>query len=58
MIIQACAIPAILLLLGITNVTAGTWGRITIDVIAWATVLVTVISGIPYVTRGMKLLST
>jgi CDP-diacylglycerol---glycerol-3-phosphate 3-phosphatidyltransferase len=58
MIVQACAIPAILLLLGITNVTAGTWGRITIDVIAWATVVVTVISGIPYVTRGMKLLST
>ncbi len=57
MIVQACAIPAILLLLGITNVTPGTWGRITIDVIAWITVVITVISGIPYVTRGMKLLS-
>jgi CDP-diacylglycerol---glycerol-3-phosphate 3-phosphatidyltransferase len=56
MIVQACAIPAILILLGITNVQHGTWGRITIDSIAWLTVIVTVISGIPYVTRGMKML--
>lgn len=57
MIVQACAIPAILVLLGITEVHQGTWGRITIDVIAWGTVIVTVVSGIPYLTRGMKLLS-
>jgi hypothetical protein len=56
MIVQACAIPAILILLGITDVVAGTWGRVAIDVIAWATVFVTVISGVPYVTRGMKML--
>jgi CDP-diacylglycerol---glycerol-3-phosphate 3-phosphatidyltransferase len=56
MIVQACAIPAILLLLGATSVTPGTFGRITIDIIAWLTVVVTVVSGIPYVTRGMRML--
>jgi CDP-diacylglycerol--glycerol-3-phosphate 3-phosphatidyltransferase len=56
MIVQACAIPAILLLLGITNVQHGTWGRGAIDAIAWLTVIVTVISGVPYVTRGMRML--
>ncbi len=57
MIVQACAIPAILLLMGITEVDRGTWGRIAIDVIAWSTVVVTVLSGVPYLTRGMKSLS-
>jgi CDP-diacylglycerol---glycerol-3-phosphate 3-phosphatidyltransferase len=56
MIVQACAIPAILILLGITNVQQGTWGRYTIDGIAWMTVVITVISGVPYVTRGMRIL--
>ncbi len=54
MIVQACAVPAILVLLGIAPVQKGTWGRITIDIIAWSTVIVTVLSGLPYVTRAMR----
>ncbi len=56
MIVQASAIPVILILLGITSVQQGSWGRIAIDVIAWTTVLVTAASGVPYITRGMRML--
>lgn len=52
MILQACVIPAILLILGITEITRGTWGRIAIDIMAWTTVVVTVLSGVPYVVNG------
>jgi CDP-diacylglycerol--glycerol-3-phosphate 3-phosphatidyltransferase len=58
MVVQALAIPAILVLLGITNVGRGSWGRIAIDTIAWTTVIVTLISAIPYVSRGMRMLSS
>jgi CDP-diacylglycerol--glycerol-3-phosphate 3-phosphatidyltransferase len=57
MVVQALAIPAILVLLGITNVGHGSWGRVAIDVIAWTTVLVTIVSAVPYVHRGMRMLS-
>jgi phosphatidylglycerophosphate synthase len=57
MIFQACAVPAILVLLGVTGVQRGTWGRTAIDVIVWTTVIVTVISGVPYLVQGLKLLS-
>jgi CDP-diacylglycerol--glycerol-3-phosphate 3-phosphatidyltransferase len=52
MILQACVIPAILVILGITEITSGTWGRITIDAMAWTTLVVTVLSGVPYVVNG------
>lgn len=54
MIFQACAVPAILVLLGIAPVQKGTWGRYAIDIIAWSTVIVTVISGVPYVMRAIR----
>jgi len=54
MILQACVIPAILVILGITEITKGTWGRIAIDIMAWTTVAVTVLSGVPYVVNGIK----
>ncbi len=54
MIFQACAVPAILVLLGITPVQKGAWGRITIDVIAWSTVVITLISGLPYITKAWR----
>ncbi len=52
MILQACVIPFVLVMLGITEVQHGTWGRRVIDVAVWLTVAVTVISGIPYIFRG------
>lgn len=56
MIMQACVIPFILVMLGITEVASGTWGRRIIDVAVWATVFVTVLSGVPYVIRGARVL--
>ncbi|HYF14733.1 MAG TPA: CDP-alcohol phosphatidyltransferase family protein [Phycisphaerales bacterium] len=54
MIVQALAVPAILVLLGIAPVQHGTWGRATIDAIAWTTVIVTLISGVPYAVRAVR----
>jgi phosphatidylglycerophosphate synthase len=57
MIVQACVIPFILVMLGITEVQRGTWGRAMIDIAVYTTVVVTVISGVPYIFRGFGLLS-
>jgi CDP-diacylglycerol--glycerol-3-phosphate 3-phosphatidyltransferase len=53
MILQACVIPFILILLGITEVREGYVWRRVIDVAVWVTVIVTVISGVPYVVKGL-----
>jgi CDP-diacylglycerol---glycerol-3-phosphate 3-phosphatidyltransferase len=54
MIMQATVIPAILVLLGITEIHHGTWGRWTIDLAVYATVFVTLLSAITYVRRGWQ----
>jgi CDP-diacylglycerol--glycerol-3-phosphate 3-phosphatidyltransferase len=54
MILQACVIPFILVILGVTTTGRGTWGRWTIDIAVWATVAATVASGFPYVVRGFE----
>lgn len=54
MILQACVIPAILVLLGVADVKRGTPGRLAIDIGVWVTMAVTLVSGIPYATRGMR----
>ncbi len=54
MIVQACVIPTILIVLGLSEVGRGTIGRWVIDVLVWITVAVTAISGWPYVVRGMS----
>ena len=56
MILQATTIPVILVTLGITEVTPERWGRILIDVSVWATLVVTVLSGIPYLVKGIRVL--
>jgi CDP-diacylglycerol--glycerol-3-phosphate 3-phosphatidyltransferase len=53
MVLQACVIPFILVMLGITEVHRGTWGRHIIDFAVWATVVITVASGLPYIIRGL-----
>jgi CDP-diacylglycerol--glycerol-3-phosphate 3-phosphatidyltransferase len=55
MILQACVIPFILVMLGITEVGRGTWGRMLIDGAVYLTVAVTVLSGVPYVVKGLGL---
>jgi CDP-diacylglycerol--glycerol-3-phosphate 3-phosphatidyltransferase len=57
MILQACVIPFILVMLGITEVKRGYMGRTLIDVAVWATVIVTAISSIPYIIRGFGLMT-
>jgi phosphatidylglycerophosphate synthase len=54
MVVQAGAIPLILVLLGITPVGPGTWGRLCIDATVYVTLVVTVISGVPYVTAAFR----
>lgn len=56
MVLQACVIPFILIMLGITEVERGTWGRKVIDGAVWLTVVVTILSGIPYAVRGARVL--
>ncbi len=56
MILQATTIPVILVTLGITEVTPERWGRILIDLSVWATLVVTVLSGIPYLVKGIRVL--
>jgi CDP-diacylglycerol--glycerol-3-phosphate 3-phosphatidyltransferase len=55
MILQAGAIPFILLVLGITPVAPGTWGRWLIDATVYTTVAATVISGIPYILATYRI---
>lgn len=54
MVLQACVIPFILLMLGVTEVGRGTWGRSVIDAVVYLTVAVTIVSGVPYVLSGLR----
>ncbi|MEI7656705.1 MAG: CDP-alcohol phosphatidyltransferase family protein [Phycisphaerae bacterium] len=53
MVVQAGAIPLILVLLGITPVGPGTWGRLCIDATMYVTLAVTLVSGVPYATAAL-----
>jgi CDP-diacylglycerol--glycerol-3-phosphate 3-phosphatidyltransferase len=53
MILQAVAVPTILITLGLFEVGPGTFGRWLIDITVWTTMLATVLSGWPYIRRGM-----
>lgn len=54
MIAQSVAIPLILLLMGVIDVAPGSPGRVIILSLAYATALITVVSGIPYITKALK----
>lgn len=56
MIVQSIAIPFVLIVPAFTDSIEG-WGATAIVAAAWATVIVTVLSGVPYVTRGMAAFS-
>lgn len=57
MILQASLIPLVLVLLGITEVRPGSPGRLAIDAAVWTTLIVTVLSAIPYLFRARQALS-
>ena len=54
MIVQAGVIPLILMTLGVTAIAPGTWGRVVIDVSVYITIVITVLSGIPYITAALR----
>lgn len=54
MVFQSASIPTVLLLLAITDAHPGYAVRLSIDFIAWSTVLITIASAIPYVRRAIK----
>lgn len=60
MIAQSVAVPAILLICWAAPAEKllDGWARITLDVIAWLTVLITAASGAPYITRAAAALRT
>lgn len=53
MIVQAVAVPVILVMIATQDASPGTAARLVIDSAAWTTLVVTVLSGWPYVARGL-----
>lgn len=58
MFVQSAAIPTILLTIGLLDTSPGSGGRLTIHIAVWTTIIVTLISGWPYVRRGMLAIQT
>lgn len=58
MVLQSIVVPLVLVMLafGERSVITGSTPRMVIVVSVWATVLVTVLSGVPYVTRAIAML--
>lgn len=56
MIVQSITIPTVILAIAILDVSPGSLGAKLITAAVWATVLVTVVSGWPYVVRGIAAL--
>jgi CDP-diacylglycerol--glycerol-3-phosphate 3-phosphatidyltransferase len=56
MVVQSVCVPLVLVLLGVADCAPGSAARVAIDVSVWVTVIVSAVSGLPYVTRGWTLL--
>lgn len=54
MVAQSIAVPLILLLLGVADVSPGTPARVIILSVAYTTAFITLLSGVPYVIRAMS----
>jgi phosphatidylglycerophosphate synthase len=54
MILQATAVPAILVTLAVADARHGAPGRLVILGLVWVTVVMTVLSGLPYILRAMS----
>ncbi len=53
MIVQATAVTTSLAAIAILDTSSGTFGRWLIDLVVWAAIAVTAVSGVPYVVRGI-----
>ncbi len=56
MIVQAVAIPTVLSAISIFDTSPNTPGRMLVDGVVWISVIVTALSGVPYVVRGVAAL--
>jgi len=54
MILQSAVVPLVLLVLALADVSPGSEWRWVIDLSVWATVVVTVVSCVPYVVKGVR----
>lgn len=54
MILQSITIPLVLLIVALGSPVPGSTGRLIIVLLVWATVITTLISGLPYVGQAMK----
>ncbi|MBX3365743.1 MAG: CDP-diacylglycerol--glycerol-3-phosphate 3-phosphatidyltransferase [Phycisphaeraceae bacterium] len=54
MVLQSVVVPLILMLLAWGAPARGSAGAWTIDIAVWATVVATILSGIPYITRAIS----
>ncbi len=56
MILQTIVIPSVLLLAALADLDEPSWATLTRDVLVWATVAVTIVSGIPYIANARRAL--
>lgn len=56
MILQSIVVPVVLIAVAFLACGTRNWVRWTIDILVWATVIVTIWSALPYVTRGIRVL--
>jgi CDP-diacylglycerol--glycerol-3-phosphate 3-phosphatidyltransferase len=54
MILQSITIPAVLLIVALGSPVPGSSGRLVILLLVWATVVTTVLSGLPYIGQAAK----
>lgn len=61
MFCQSVCVPTVLVTIALTSVipqkSGGPWGRTLVDGVVWTTVIVTLISGVPYVLRALGMLA-
>jgi len=61
MLCQSVCVPTVLITIAVTHVTPGPdgrpWGRLLIDAMVWTTVVVTILSGVPYAIRAAALVT-
>ncbi|MCK4872048.1 MAG: CDP-diacylglycerol--glycerol-3-phosphate 3-phosphatidyltransferase [Phycisphaerales bacterium] len=57
MVLQSVTVPAVLLLIAIADPAHSTWSAVVRDILVWATVVVTILSGWPYVVSARRALS-
>ncbi|MFG0251305.1 MAG: hypothetical protein ACF8NJ_00355, partial [Phycisphaerales bacterium JB038] len=56
MILQTIVIPVVLLLVAFADLSEADWATLTRAGLVWATIVVTVLSGIPYITNARRAL--